>query len=72
MPKGPQGQKRPADVIGNAVLIAKIATGEIEDTTLAAPGRRKSGLAGGKARAESLSAEQRSEIARKAASARWG
>ena len=32
MPKGPQGQKRPADVIGNAVLVAKIATGEEEDT----------------------------------------
>jgi hypothetical protein len=32
MPKGPQGQKRKADVIGNAVLIGKIATGEVEDT----------------------------------------
>jgi hypothetical protein len=31
MPKGPQGQKRKADVIGNAVLIARIATGEVED-----------------------------------------
>ena len=31
MPKGPQGQKRKADVIGNAVLIGKIATGEVED-----------------------------------------
>jgi len=31
MPKGPQGQKRPADAIGLAVLIGKIATGEIED-----------------------------------------
>jgi hypothetical protein len=31
MPKGPQGQKRPADVIGNAVLIGRIATGEVED-----------------------------------------
>jgi len=33
VPKGPQGQKRPADVIGNAVLIAKIATGEVGDDT---------------------------------------
>ena len=32
MPKGPKGEKRPADVIGNAVLIARIATGEVEDT----------------------------------------
>ena len=31
MPKGPQGQKRPADVIGLAVLIGRIATGEVED-----------------------------------------
>lgn len=31
MPKGPQGQKRPADAIGLAVMVAKIATGEIED-----------------------------------------
>jgi hypothetical protein len=28
MPKGPQGQKRPADVIGNAVKVMRIATGE--------------------------------------------
>jgi len=28
MPKGPQGQKRPADVTQNAVLVMKIATGE--------------------------------------------
>ncbi len=32
MPKGPKGQKRPADVIGAAVMIGKIATGEIEET----------------------------------------
>jgi hypothetical protein len=28
MPRGPKGQKRPADVIGNAVKVAKVATGE--------------------------------------------
>ena len=28
MPRGPQGQKRPADVIGNAVRVMRIATGE--------------------------------------------
>lgn len=32
MPKGPNGEKRPADTIGRAVQVAKIATGEIEDT----------------------------------------
>ena len=52
MPKGPQGQKRPADVIGNAVHIARIATGEEQDTSLKQPAKRKSGLAGSKARAE--------------------
>lgn len=71
MPKGPQGQKRPADVIGNAVRIAKIATGEIEETELKQPAKRKSGLAGAKARAEKMTAEERSEVARKAANARW-
>jgi hypothetical protein len=33
MPRGPKGEHRPADAIGNAVMIAKIATGEIEDIT---------------------------------------
>jgi hypothetical protein len=32
MPKGPNGEYRPADVIGGAIMIAKIATGEIEET----------------------------------------
>ena len=67
MPRGPKGEKRPADVIGNAVLVMKIATGEIEEKETAAPKRAK----GGRARARVLSPEQRSEIARVAASARW-
>lgn len=33
MPKGPQGQKRPGDVIGAAVMVAKIATGEIDESS---------------------------------------
>lgn len=72
MPRGPKGEKRPADAIGNAVMIARIATGEIEEggesesKAAAALGRR-----GGKARAASLTAKQRSEIARVAAEARW-
>ena len=68
MPRGPKGEKRPADVIGNAVHVMRIATGEItEDTHSRAPKRAK----GGKARARALTAEQRAEIARAAASARW-
>jgi hypothetical protein len=33
MPRGPKGEKRPADVIGVAIMVAKIATGEIEEET---------------------------------------
>ncbi len=72
MPKGPKGEKRPADVIGNAVLIMRIATGEIEDPVSAAPARAKGGKIGGKRRAETLSPIKRQEIAKKASSARWG
>jgi hypothetical protein len=67
MPRGPRGEKLPADVIGNAVHVMRIATGEIEDNPSKAPKRAQ----GGKARARSLTSEQRSEIARTAASARW-
>lgn len=70
MPKGPNGQKRPADSIGCAVSVARIATGEDEDTGYVSRNRRKSGVAGAKARSENLSAERRSEIATQAASAR--
>lgn len=66
MPKGPNGQKRPADTIGRAVHVAKIATGEIEDTPI-----EPKGSAGGKARAETLSPSKRSEIASLAAKRRW-
>lgn len=69
MPKGPQGQKRPADAVGMSVMVAKIATGEVEDTK--SSGRRASGLAGAKGRSAALSAERRSEIATAAAEARW-
>lgn len=73
MPTGPRGERRPADSVGCAVHVAKIATGEIEDTRAARkPNRAKGGRAGGKARAKSLSPERRSEIAVAAASARWG
>jgi hypothetical protein len=71
MPKGPQGQKRPADVIGNAVHVARIATGEVQETELKQPAKRASGKAGAKARQENTTLEQRKEIARKAANARW-
>ncbi len=70
MPRGPKGEKRPADSIGAAVMVGRIATGEIVEFT-SLESARKGGLKGGKARAKSLSPEQRSEIARTAAHARW-
>ncbi len=74
MPQGPKGQKRPADVIGNAVKVMRIATGE-EDEALTDDGKDKAavslGRRGGKARAESLSAQKRTEIAKRAAKKRW-
>lgn len=75
MAKGPRGEKRPGDVIGAAIKVAKIATGEeteeIEDDGKD-PAAKALGKKGGKARAEKLTSEQRREIARKAAAKRWG
>lgn len=74
MPKGPKGEKRPADVIGNAVKVMRIATGEDEeaksddgkDAAAVSLGKR-----GGNARAKNMSATERSAVAKKAAAARW-
>jgi hypothetical protein len=72
MPKGPRGEKRPADAIARAVQVARIATGEIEDTHDGKdPNAKALGAKGGAARAKSLSAKKRSEIAKKAAAKRW-
>ena len=75
MPKKP---KRPRDTNQLAKLVADIATGEVEDirtddgkNAAAVALGRKGGLKGGKARAESLTAKERSAIAKKAAKARW-
>jgi hypothetical protein len=75
MPQGPKGQKRPADVIGNAIHVAKIATWEAVEDFPADDGKDKAaqslGQRGGKARAKALDAKRRKEIAKAAASARW-
>jgi hypothetical protein len=74
MPKGPKGEKRPADMIGAAIAVARIATGEADDTP---PGDGKNpaakalGAKGGAARAKAMTPERRAEIARKAAEKRW-
>jgi len=79
MPRGPKGEKRPADVIGAAILVGRIAIGEIDDgpgvesvkDQAAVSLGRRGGLKGGKARAEKLSPTKRTAIARKAAEGRW-
>ena len=74
MPRGPKGQKRPGDVIGTAIMVARIATGEIADA-IEDDGKDKAaqamGRKGGTARAENLTPEQRAIIAKRAAKARW-
>ncbi len=73
LPRGPQGQRRPADVIGNAVHVMRIATGEEEeDTPSPASAAAQLGKLGGAARARKLTPEKRAEIAKKAAATRWG
>ena len=75
MPTGPKGQKRPADVIGNAVHVMRIATGEVEETSPVDDGKdpaaKSLGARGGAARAKSMTPERRAEIAKKAAEKRW-
>lgn len=73
MPKGPNGQKRPGDVIGAAIMVARIATGEEEEAPPASgkAHHARGGKRGGRARAAALTPEQRAEIARTAAEARW-
>lgn len=73
-----RSRKRPTDVNELAVQIVGEATGEVEpvdpdegkDPAAVALGR-KGGLKGGRARADRMTPEQRSEAARKAAQARW-
>ena len=74
MPKSPQGHQRSADVIGNAVKVMRIATGEEAaklETNRAKSAAAELGSRGGKARAARMSPERRQEIARTAAAKRW-
>lgn len=72
MPRGPRGEKRPADVIGMSVKVMRIATGEEdEETPASAEHARRGGLEGGRVRAERLTPERRQEIAKNAAAKRW-
>ena len=71
MPRGPQGQKRPADPARNALKILKIATGEIAEELQEPSSQQTHAHAGGRTRAKTLTKARRSAIARKAAYARW-
>lgn len=74
MPRGPKGERRPADVIGNAVHVMKILTGEIEETIPddgKDPAAKALGKKGGAARAKAMTPKRRAEIAKKAAAVRW-
>ena len=74
MPTGPNGQKRPADVIGNAVRVMRIATEE-ESDDVKDDGKnaaaKELGAKVGRQRAENMTPERRAEIAKKAAQSRW-
>lgn len=76
MPIGPKGEKRPSNPIEAGIMVARIAVGDIEEEyaeqPTPTPARANGGKKGGKARAESLTPERRSEIAAQAAAARWG
>jgi hypothetical protein len=74
----PDRSRRPRDPNQLGKLIVDIATGEVEDTAeddakdpAAVALGRKGGLKGGKARAASMTAGERSAAAKKAAQARW-
>lgn len=78
MTSGSKRRKRPADVIGNAIRVAQIATGEAQEEYEAEPEKPAKdeaavalGRKGGAARAKSMTPEKRAEIARKAAESRW-
>jgi len=65
MPPGPKGQRRPADVIGNAIRVAQIAAGEAEEEYEAKPEKNEAaaelGRKGGAARAKAMTPEMRAK-----------
>ena len=76
MPTGPKGQKRPADVVSNAVHVMRVLTGEADDGAPVDDGKdpaaKALGAKGGAARAKATTPERRREIAQAAAAKRWG
>jgi hypothetical protein len=74
MPRGPRGERRPADVVANPVKVMRTSIGENRDDREDAPAPSPAaqlGKLGGAARAKVLTPQRRAEIARKAAQTRW-
>ena len=71
MPEGPRGEKRPADVIGAAMKVTRIATGEETEELAPATAGAALGRLGGQTRAKSLTPERKAEIAKTAAQKGW-
>lgn len=71
MPKGPKGEKRPADAIGTAVKSMRILTGEEAEERPPNSRKKAAGYKGGNARAAKMTGKERSAAATKAAKARW-
>jgi hypothetical protein len=69
MARGPNGERRKGDVAQRALQVLRIATGQEEEDRPS--GRRKSGFAGAEARKNALSSQERTQIAKQAAEARW-
>jgi hypothetical protein len=71
MPKGPNGERRSADVFGCATTVARIATVEAAGGARPVGRRASSARVGGNARAGKLADVRRKEIAKAAPAARW-
>ena len=67
MPRGPQGQQRPRDVVGIVVAVARIATGEQDEQFGVHTAGHILGRSGGYARAAKLTTAQRIAIAKQGA-----
>ena len=72
MPRGPNGEWRPADPNACAVHVGRILTGEIEETFEAPADRRRAASESARARASKMTPEERSASAKRASNARWG
>lgn len=70
VPKGPRGEKRPADAVARAIMVAKIATGEVEETGLSTGVEARQGM--GRKLVDSTPAQDRPAYAKKVAKARCG